>query len=392
LSKVPWLTGREKPSWAAAFVLPLLVTASLMAGTASPAAASPGALRVLILESQCDPSEPAETLRGQILAQPGVAAVDFFNGSVATPTAAQLSPYDVVLAMGDCSWIDAAAVGNSLADYQDQGGVVVGATFDWEGTGGYVLAGRWISAGYSPYETGAATEFGTATLGAHDSSSPLLSGVASLSAFYRNDPVLSVGATEVARWSDGTSAVAVKGNAVAINAYIGNDNGSSFSGDFAKIIVNAANVLGKHYLSVAKAGSGQGTVTSTPAGINCGALCSATFNNGVLVTLTATPASGSSFSGWSGAGCSGTATCAVAMSAAQSVTATFAAIPPHCVVPNVTGKKLKAAKKKIRAAHCKVGHVGKKKGVTVKSGKVVKQSPKRGKVLRAGSKVNVKLG
>jgi hypothetical protein len=36
-------------------------------------------------------------------------------------------------------------VGNNLADYQDQGGVVVGATFDWEGTGeGYDLAGRWI--------------------------------------------------------------------------------------------------------------------------------------------------------------------------------------------------------------------------------------------------------
>jgi hypothetical protein len=44
------------------------------------------------------------------------------------------------------------------------------------------------------------------------------------------------------------------------------------------------------------------------------------------VTLTATPDAGFSFSGWSGA-CSGTGTCSLTMSTAQSVTATFAAIP-----------------------------------------------------------------
>jgi hypothetical protein len=64
----------------------------------------------------------------------------------------------------------------------------------------------------------------------------------------------------------------------------------------------------------------------------------------------------------------------------------------HCVVPKLTGKKLKAAKKKVRAADCKVGHVAKKKGVTVKSAKVEKQSPKPGKLLAPGSKVSVKLG
>src|SRR5207302_100401 len=66
------------------------------------------------------------------------------------------------------------------------------------------------------------------------------------------------------------------------------------------------------------------TVTSAPAGISCGATCAAAFPSGAAVPLTATPAAGSTFTGWSGGGCTGTGTCSVTMSAAQSVTATFA--------------------------------------------------------------------
>jgi len=76
-------------------------------------------------------------------------------------------------------------------------------------------------------------------------------------------------------------------------------------------------------LTVNKNGTGSGTVTSSPSGINCGVTCSASFAQGTTVTLTATPASGSVFAGWGGAGCSGTGGCTVTMSAAQSVTATF---------------------------------------------------------------------
>jgi hypothetical protein len=80
-------------------------------------------------------------------------------------------------------------------------------------------------------------------------------------------------------------------------------------------------------LSVTRGGSGSGTVTSTPSGIDCGSICTASVQSGTQVMLTASAAAGSSFSGWSGAGCSGTGTCAVTMSAAESVTATFMAIP-----------------------------------------------------------------
>lgn len=75
-------------------------------------------------------------------------------------------------------------------------------------------------------------------------------------------------------------------------------------------------------LTVTAAGTGSGTITSTPTGINCGSSCSAGYSSGASVTLTASAASGSTFTGWSGA-CSGVGTCVVAMTAARSVTATF---------------------------------------------------------------------
>jgi hypothetical protein len=79
-------------------------------------------------------------------------------------------------------------------------------------------------------------------------------------------------------------------------------------------------------LSIAKAGSGSGTVSSDVGGISCGATCSASYVDGTVVTLTATPGSASRFTGWSGAGCSGTGACTVTMSAARSVTASFVAV------------------------------------------------------------------
>lgn len=83
-------------------------------------------------------------------------------------------------------------------------------------------------------------------------------------------------------------------------------------------------------LSVSKSGSGTGTVTSAPNGIDCGASCAHAFAAGTLVTLTATPLSGSLFSGWSGGGCLGTGPCTVTLTTALTVTATFVPVqtPP----------------------------------------------------------------
>jgi hypothetical protein len=75
-------------------------------------------------------------------------------------------------------------------------------------------------------------------------------------------------------------------------------------------------------LSVVKVGSGGGTVTSNPAGINCGSDCAENYTGGPIVDLTAAPASGSAFAGWSGA-CTGTGACSVTVDAAKSVVANF---------------------------------------------------------------------
>lgn len=91
--------------------------------------------------------------------------------------------------------------------------------------------------------------------------------------------------------------------------------------------VSAAFTLNTYLLDVSKTGTGSGTVTSSPAGINCGATCAYAFNYNTSVTLTASANAGSLFSGWSGAGCSGTGTCIVSMTAVKSVSAGFELVP-----------------------------------------------------------------
>jgi alpha-tubulin suppressor-like RCC1 family protein len=69
---------------------------------------------------------------------------------------------------------------------------------------------------------------------------------------------------------------------------------------------------------------GSGTISSTPAGIACGSQCSTSFSTGTSVTLVATSANGSRFTGWDYACKSISATsCTVNMTAAKSAKGTF---------------------------------------------------------------------
>ena len=81
-------------------------------------------------------------------------------------------------------------------------------------------------------------------------------------------------------------------------------------------------------LSVTRDGTGGGAVTSNPPGIDCGTTCSAPYDQGTMVTLTAAAATSSTFNGWTGCDTVSGTTCAVTMSAARSVTATFNLSPP----------------------------------------------------------------
>lgn len=81
-------------------------------------------------------------------------------------------------------------------------------------------------------------------------------------------------------------------------------------------------------LSVGKNGSGGGTVTSSPDGIQCGADCTENYSSGTVVALLAAPDGTSQFDGWSGGGCSGTGPCNVILAGDTVVTATFSPLPP----------------------------------------------------------------
>jgi len=79
-------------------------------------------------------------------------------------------------------------------------------------------------------------------------------------------------------------------------------------------------------LAVARRGDGNvsaKTANETLPSINCGSICKAPFADGAIVTLTATKGTRTTFTGWSGSGCSGTDTCTITMTADKSVTAIF---------------------------------------------------------------------
>ena len=108
---------------------------------------------------------------------------------------------------------------------------------------------------------------------------------------------------------------------IAIQAFVpaGAASGSVSVTTPAGTATSASNFIVTVPLSVAKAGNGQGTITSTSTRPPIGA----SYEVGTVVTLTASPATGSDFTSWSGCDSVSGATCTVTMNAARSVTATF---------------------------------------------------------------------
>ncbi|MDQ7786428.1 MAG: DUF1566 domain-containing protein [Thermodesulfovibrionales bacterium] len=93
---------------------------------------------------------------------------------------------------------------------------------------------------------------------------------------------------------------------------------SKYSNEISRVMPAAP-----HYaLSISRNGAGNGTVTSSPAGIMCGSDCTESYIGGTVVTLTASADGNSIFSGWSGA-CTGTGACVVTMTSVRTVTASF---------------------------------------------------------------------
>jgi hypothetical protein len=121
-----------------------------------------------------------------------------------------------------------------------------------------------------------------------------------------------------------------------IGAASGGSGGSGGKGSPGRIDITANSTSGlganpaatvvpySYALTVSKAGSGSGSVTSTPGGIDCGGDCAEDYDPGVVVTLSATAAGGSTFNGWSGPCSNASGDCTVTLDQARAVTATFA--------------------------------------------------------------------
>lgn len=99
----------------------------------------------------------------------------------------------------------------------------------------------------------------------------------------------------------------------------------AMSADQVKELYNLVPQEPQRTLTIVRTGSGSGTVTSSPSGIDCGTTCAAEFTAGTQITLTSSASAGSTFTGWSGTGvdCPGTGTCTVALTANTAVTAQF---------------------------------------------------------------------
>ena len=96
--------------------------------------------------------------------------------------------------------------------------------------------------------------------------------------------------------------------------------------------VNAAFVPVQRPLTVSKGGNGTGTVSSSPAGVDCGGDCTQSYDHGTSVVLTASPGANSQFSSWSGCDSVVSGQCTVAMNGIENVTANFALLQRNLTV------------------------------------------------------------
>lgn len=135
---------------------------------------------------------------------------------------------------------------------------------------------------------------------------------------------------------------------------------------------------------------GPGTV-SDGSGQSCSGSCNFSEAVGAALKLTAAPSSGANFSGWSGACTGSSLACALTPQGSLAVTARFASsgTARHvCIVPKLKGKKLRAARRALRHAHCRLGTI-KRRFSNVKKGRIIAQRPRAGRHRRARTRVRL---
>lgn len=163
-------------------------------------------------------------------------------------------------------------------------------------------------------------------------------------------PGIACPSTCAAEYDEG-SEVVLSASADAHSAFAGWGGACAGTSSTCRVTMNQAREVSAEFkalpqqnLTVSVEGSGEGKVTSEPAGIECSVgstgACLEHFNEGSTVTLTATPAPHTRFVEWLGVACdeSTSPTCQVTMSHAEAIDARFAAIPPQPLSVSVSGE------------------------------------------------------
>jgi hypothetical protein len=185
--------------------------------------------------------------------------VDAFlvSGTNPVPTVANLRNYGAVLVYSDSSFNDNTNLGNVLADYIDQGGGVVLATFAFWNSQGLAIQGRLVTGGYLPFTTGSQTSAANLTMVKDLPLHPLLDGVSSFNggtSSFQNSPIsIASGATLVAHWSNSQPLVGGKddgaGRSAGLNFFPPSSDATGFgwisSTDGARLMANALLWSGK---------------------------------------------------------------------------------------------------------------------------------------------------
>ena len=219
-----------------------LITAALglMVSLSAPMAAWAAPIKSLFLGAD----DPLTAVMNDIIgsdARFNLAQSSTVQANASTPTLAQLQQFDSVLYWTNYYPADAVSLGNVLADYVDQGGLVVRATFIGQEVPNQ---GRIGSAGYAAFTSGRGDAYNAACLGSYDHSSSIMAGVSTLCANqYRGDwnSDLAAGAQLVASWDDGRNFVGVNanGNVIDISLFPNVATYGHASGDYRTLFANA---------------------------------------------------------------------------------------------------------------------------------------------------------
>lgn len=194
-------------------------------------------------------------------------SVDTLDVMNATPTLAQLNQYDSVLVWYNYGFANATLLGNTLADYVDEGHGVVVATFANNGVFGAADC-RWNTGGYAVIDTNSGYDFdNNLTLGTvYENSHPIMSGVTNFSGgvySFHDRQSVTAGSTRIADWSNGDTLVAEKmgftGRDVSLNMY---PPSSDYSYGYWNSSTQGALLMGNALLY---AGAAFGVSSVTPA-------------------------------------------------------------------------------------------------------------------------------